>query len=60
MGEVYFDLALIDGYQPYKFSTHLTASTSLTFPRYLWMSVESASFLTFVIFPQPTVGKSGQ
>ena len=36
-GEAFFDLALIGADQPYKFSTHLTASTSLTFPRYLWV-----------------------
>jgi hypothetical protein len=30
MGEVMLDLALIANHQPYKFSTHLTASTSLT------------------------------
>lgn len=35
MGEAFLDLALMAGHQPYKFSIHLTASTSLTFPRYL-------------------------
>ena len=35
MGEAFHDLALIANHQPYKFSTYLTASTSLTFPRYL-------------------------
>jgi len=35
MGEASLDLALIANHQPYKFSTHLMASTSLTFPRYL-------------------------
>jgi hypothetical protein len=37
MGEAFLDLALIVGHQPYKFSIHLTASTSLTNPRYLWV-----------------------
>ena len=37
MGEAFLDLAPIARYQPYKFSIHLTASTSLTFPRYLWV-----------------------
>jgi hypothetical protein len=35
MGEAFLDLAPIAGNQPYKFSIHLTASTSLTLPRYL-------------------------
>ena len=37
MGEAFLDLALIAGHQPYKFSIHLTASTSLTLPRYRWV-----------------------
>lgn len=37
MGETFFDLALIAGHYPYKFSIHLTGSTSLTFPRYRWV-----------------------
>ena len=37
MGEAFLDLAPIAHHQPYKFSIHLTASISLTFPRYLWV-----------------------
>jgi hypothetical protein len=37
MGEAILDPAQMVVDQPYKFSTHLTASTSLTFPRYLWV-----------------------
>ena len=37
MGEAFLDLALIARYQLYKFSIHLTAFRSLTFPRYLWV-----------------------
>ncbi len=33
MGEVCLDLAPIARHQPYKFSIHLSASPSLTFPR---------------------------
>ena len=40
MGEAFFDLTLIANHQPYKFSTHLMASTSLTFPRYPLRSEE--------------------
>jgi hypothetical protein len=35
MGEATLDFAQIVVDQPYKFSTHLTPSISLTFPRYL-------------------------
>ena len=37
MGEASLDLALLPGHYPYKFSIHLTASMSLTFPRYRWV-----------------------
>jgi hypothetical protein len=37
MGEAFLDLAPIARHQPDKFSIHRTASTSLTFPRHLWV-----------------------